>query len=76
MVASLWLEDVAHQTVAATLDLRVSQVEAPEDRYLARISEHRLSKRPQEHVEENMEDGQHYECALVAVVYTREQVRL
>ena len=73
-MASFWLEYVAHQTVAAALDLRVSKVESPEDRYLARVSEHRLSKRPQQHEEENMEDGQHHECTLVAVVYMREQV--
>lgn len=46
MVASVRLEHVADETVAAALGLVVAKVEAPEGRHLARITVHGLKERP------------------------------
>ena len=40
VMAALWLKDVAHEAVTASLVLRVTQVEAPEDGDLPRVSRH------------------------------------
>jgi hypothetical protein len=57
MMASLWLENVAHQAVASTLVLRVAQVEAPKDRDLARVRSHHLKEGPSEHNKQEMKNG-------------------
>ena len=67
MMASLWLEYVAHQAVATTLTLCISQVETPEYRHLPRISKHWLEEGPQEHEEENMEYRQHCKCDWIMI---------
>ena len=56
MMASLRLEDVAHEAIAATLVLWVTIVLAPEDGHLARICRHALNEGPDEHEEEKMEN--------------------
>jgi hypothetical protein len=57
VMASLGLKYVAHQAIPPSFILRVTEVEAPEDRNLSRISEHRLEEWPNKqdkyHVEEN-----------------------
>ena len=57
-MAPLWLEDVAHEAVSAALVLRVTQVEAPENGHLSRVCRHALYERPDEHEEEQVEDGE------------------
>ena len=44
VMASLGLKDVSHQAIPPSFILRVTEVEAPEDRNLSRISEHRLEE--------------------------------
>ena len=51
VMAPLRLEDVAHEAVASSLVLRVTQVKAPEDWHLARICRHGLNEGPDEHEE-------------------------
>lgn len=46
VVATLWLEHVAHEAVATALVFVVTQMEAPEDRHLAWVGRHRLEERP------------------------------
>jgi len=58
VMASLWLKDVAHQAISATLVLRVTQMEAPEDWNLPRICSHGLYERPNHHDEDEMEHTQ------------------
>jgi len=73
-VAALWLEDVAHQTVATALVLSVAQVEAPEDRDLSWVGRHRLEERPDKHHEEDVKHSQHH-CNQV-VVYTAQPLEI
>jgi hypothetical protein len=54
MVTSLWLEHVAHQAIPPTLVLWVSQVKAPENGDLPRVSSHGLDERPQKHEEKHV----------------------
>jgi len=56
VVAAFWLENIAHKTVSTTFVLRISKMEAPEDRHLAGISRHSLNERPSHHEEKEMED--------------------
>ena len=66
VMASFWLEDVAHKTISAPLILRVSQVEAPEDRDLSRIGCHGLDEGPYHHEENKMEAAEQDEhCRVV-----------
>ena len=51
VMASLWLENVAHKAVASSFVLRVSQVESPEDGDLPRVCGHGLDEGPDEHEE-------------------------
>ena len=44
VMASLRLEDIAHKAVASALVFRVTQMEAPEDGNLTRVSCHCLDK--------------------------------
>lgn len=46
VMASLRLENIAHEAVSTTLVLIVTQVKAPENGHLSRISRHRLKERP------------------------------
>ena len=55
MMAALWLENVAHETVTASLILWVTEMEAPEDWNLSRVCCHALNERPDQHKEEYME---------------------
>ena len=59
-MASLWLEDVAHETVAASLLLRITEVEAPEDRDLPGVCGHGLNEGPDKHYEEDVEHDHQY----------------
>jgi len=54
VMASLRLEDVAHQAIPPSFILRVSQIEAPEDRDLARVSKHGLEEGPNEQDEDHV----------------------
>ena len=73
VMASFGLEDIAHQTVPPSLVFRVTQVEAPEDRYLARVCGHRLYEGPQHHDENHMEDRQKQNDS--SIVYNKHGVR-
>lgn len=46
VMASLGLENIAHEAVSTTLVLIVAQVKAPENWHLSRISRHGLKERP------------------------------
>lgn len=46
VMASFWLEYVAHEAVAAPFVLVITEMEAPEDWDLPRIRRHSLEKRP------------------------------
>ena len=52
VMAPFRLEDIAHETVTASLVLWVTQVEAPKYGDLARVCRHGLHKRPTHHEEE------------------------
>ena len=66
VMASLRFEYVAHQTVAAALVLRITQVEAPEDWNLPRVRRHGLDEGPNEHYEEYVEETeQNYYSGIV-----------
>ena len=54
VMASLWLEDVAHETVAASLLLGITEMEAPEDGDLSWVCGHGLDEGPHKHYEENL----------------------
>jgi hypothetical protein len=54
VMASLGLEDVAHEAVSSPLVLVVTQMESPEDWNLSWVSCHGLEKRPDKHHEENI----------------------
>ena len=58
MMATLWLENVAHQTIASSLVLRVTKIEAPENRYLAWICCHCLKEAPDEQNKEHIEEDE------------------
>ena len=58
MMAALWLENIAHETVTASLVLWVTEMEAPEYWYLSWVSCHALNEGPDQHKEENMEYGE------------------
>lgn len=58
MMAPLWLEDVAHEAIAAAFILRITQVEAPEDGNLAWISRHCLKEAPNQHNEQHVEENE------------------
>ena len=58
VMAAFGFENVAHQTVATAFVLRVTQMEAPENRYLAWVRGHCLHEGPDEHDEEHVEDGE------------------
>jgi len=60
MMASLWLEYVAHQTITPTLVLRITQMEAPKDWHLSRISSHSLDERPNQHEKQQVEKRKQY----------------
>ena len=59
MMASLWLENVTHQTITTTLILWVTKMEAPKDWNLSWVSSHRLYERPYQHEKEYIEDTKH-----------------
>jgi hypothetical protein len=44
MMASLWLENVAHQAISSPFVFVITKMEAPEDWDLTRISGHRLEE--------------------------------
>ena len=56
MVTSLWLEYVAHETVATALMLCITKMEAPRHRDLPRIGGNRLDERPYHHEKDHMEE--------------------
>ena len=58
VMASFGFEYIAHQTISTALVLRITQVEAPEDRDLTWVCSHRLNERPNEHYEEDVEEAQ------------------
>ena len=49
MVTSLRFEHVTHETISSSFILSITQVEAPEDGDLTRVSSHRLEKGPDKH---------------------------
>jgi len=57
VMASFRLKNIAHQAVSPSFILRVTQVEPPENRDLARVREHGLEEGPHQqhkyHVENN-----------------------
>jgi len=55
MMASLWLEHVAHQAISSSFVFVISQMESPKDWHLARISGHRLEERPYQHDKNHIE---------------------
>jgi len=57
-MASFWLENVAHEAISAALVLRVSQVESPEDGYLAGVRGHSLDEGPDQHEEKDVEHAE------------------
>ena len=57
VMAALRLEDVTHEAVTASLVLRVSQMETPENWHLAWICRHTLYERPDQHEENYVENG-------------------
>jgi len=57
VMAALRLKYVAHEAIAATFVLRVSQVKAPEDWHLTWVSCHCLDEGPDEHDKQDMEYG-------------------
>jgi len=59
-MAAFWFENVAHQTVATAFVLRVTQMEPPENRYLAWVRGHGLREGPNEHDEEDVENGKQH----------------
>ena len=61
VMTSLRLENVAHKTVAAALDLRISHMEAPKDGHLTRLHRHGLVEGPNHHDEEEVEDAEEQE---------------
>jgi len=72
MMATLWLENVAHEAVTASFVLWVTEMEAPEDRYLAWICCHALNEGPDKQDEEHVEDGEHKDDSPV-VCYQRKR---
>jgi len=56
MMAAFWLENVAHKAVTASFVLWITEMEAPEDGHLTRISCHTLNEGPHEQDEEHVED--------------------
>jgi hypothetical protein len=58
VMASLRLENVAHETVSASLVLVIAEMEAPEHRNLAWIRCHRLEEGPKQHYEQEVVDDQ------------------
>lgn len=68
VMTSFRLEHVAHQAVASPLIFGVAQVEAPENRDLARIRGHRLKEGPGEHNKQQMKDGEHHTYQVVIYV--------
>ena len=58
VVATLRLEDVAHEAVAAAFLLWIAQMETPEHGYLSGVRSHCLDETPDEHEEQQVE---HYE---------------
>lgn len=54
MVAPLRFKNIAHQAVAPTLILIITEVEAPKYRYLTWVRRHGLEERPEEHYEYDM----------------------
>ena len=54
MMATLWLEHIAHKAITTSFIFVVAQVEAPKYRHLTRVSRHRLEERPEEHCEEDI----------------------
>ena len=65
-MASFWLENVAHETISASLILWVSQVKAPEDWDLSWIGSHGLDEGPYHHEENQMETAEQDEhCRIV-----------
>ena len=67
VVAAFWLENIAHKTVSTTFVLRISKMEAPEDRHLAGISRHSLNERPNHHEEKEMEDAKEPNDLLIVL---------
>ena len=71
MMATLRLENVAHQTVTASFVLRITEMEAPEDGYLTWISRHALNERPDEEDEEHMEHSEESDDPPIVVFCCR-----
>lgn len=68
VVTPLWLEDVAHQTVATSLVFCVAQVEAPKHWHLPRVGSHDLEERPHQHAEQQMEEHQYHSRIHVSYI--------
>jgi hypothetical protein len=65
VVASLWLEHIAHQAVPTTFILVVTEMEAPEHRHLSRICSHRLEEAPNEHQKQEIIHNQEGNILLI-----------
>jgi hypothetical protein len=62
VVASFWLEYVAHQAVSLPLVFIVTEMKAPKDRHLARISCHCLNEAPGGEGEEKVVNYKDHKC--------------
>ena len=58
VMASFWLENIAHEAISAALVLRVAQVESPEDGHLAGVCGHGLDEGPDQHEEKDVEHAE------------------
>ena len=59
VMAAFRLENVAHEAVTAALLLWITQMKAPKNWNLARVSCHSLNERPECHKEDKMETDKH-----------------